>query len=120
MQPDLDRFHWLTLETQAGPSLSGDKAALVVSEAVKELCWRYPGLDIPQWRTQESHLELLVDMGRADEDVLRLVLHIKRALRDRLGEDLQWKWGYLETLGADPESREALLTAWPPSESKNT
>ena len=114
MQPDLDRLHSLTLETQSGPSLSGDKAALIVSDAVKELCRRYPGIRIPQWRSQGSHLELLVDMGRTDEDVLRLVLHIKRALRDRLGGDLQWKWGYLETLGADPESREALLAAWPP------
>jgi hypothetical protein len=58
-------------------------------------------------------LELLVDLGRTDEDILRLMLHIKRALRDRLGGDFQWKWGYLETLGADPENLDALRTTWP-------
>jgi hypothetical protein len=113
MRTDLDRLHALSLETQSGPSLSGEKAALVITDAVKELCWRYPGIRIPQWRSDGSHLELLVDMGRTDEDVLRLVLHIKRALRDRLEGELQWKWSYLEILGADPESRSALLAAWP-------
>jgi len=113
METDLDRFHSLVLETQTGPSLTGDQAALVVTDAIKELCGRYPGIHIPRWRSEGSHLELLIDMGRTDEDILRLVLHIKRALRDRLGGDLQWKWGYLETLGADPKSRDALYSSWP-------
>jgi REP element-mobilizing transposase RayT len=112
MTLDLDRFHSLRLETQSGPSLSGESPALVITDVLRELCSRYPGVRVPSWRAADDHLFLLLDMGRTDEDILRLVLHIKRTLRSRLGEDLQWKWSYRETLGADPEQRSEILSDW--------
>jgi hypothetical protein len=109
---DLDRLHALVLETQEGPSLSDGKAQAWIQEALRDLCTRYPGVRVPGWRSNGSFLELLVDLGRSDEDILRLVLHVKRVLRDRLGGPLQWKWGYLEMVGADPEAREKLYAVW--------
>jgi hypothetical protein len=116
---DLDRFHALVLSIQEGPSLSDDAHAPILQEALRELGARYPGVHVPCWFAREDSLSLLVDMGRADEDILRLVLHLKRVLRDRVGGGLQWRWSYEEIAGADKDQRERLLSMWPELRAEN-
>ena len=112
MLPDLDSLHSLTLETQTGESLATDASRKAVEEAVRSLVRAHPGARILQWRSQEHRLDLLLDLGRSDEDVLRMVLDLKRTIRNRLGGGLQWKWGYEDLIGADPGCTSQLKAAW--------
>jgi hypothetical protein len=112
MLPDLDSLHSLTLETQSGDSLAGETTRKAVEESIRSLINAHPGARILQWRSQDHRLELLLDLGRADEDILRMVLGLKRVLRNRLGGGLQWKWGYEDLLGADPENASKLKSVW--------
>lgn len=112
MTADLDRYHSITLESREGPSLATEEARALIPEALEDLRRRHPPVRVEGWRSEERRIDLLLDLGRSDEDLLRLTLHLKRVLRERLGRGLQWSWSNRELCGADPEQRAAILRAW--------
>lgn len=112
--PNLDNWVGLTMETDGGrPLLGGSLARKAVEDALTALPRLYPGLRIRGSRVTDSSVELLLDLGRSDEDIYRIVQSFKREVKARLKtQETLWTWEFSEVQGLHPEGQASLLAVW--------
>jgi hypothetical protein len=111
--PCFDPLSWITLEVDRGrPLLEGPLQRAVV-RALEEVPRLHPGLKLLAYKIHPSRVEFLLDLGRSDEDLSRLIQAFKRRVHSSTGlREPLWSWNFEEIQGADPEGREALQAAW--------
>jgi len=95
------------------PLLGVPLARKAVEDALTALPRLYPGLKIRESRATDSSVELLLDLGRSDEDIYRIVQSFKREVKARLKtQETLWTWEFTEVQGLHPEGQAALAAAW--------
>lgn len=92
-------LHRIVLHTAGRkPLLAGDLRQRA-EWAVRNLPARFPGLRLGPCRVEADGVELILDLGRLDEDVQRVVQSFKAevkglAKREGLPDGALWEWAY--------------------------
>lgn len=96
-----DSLHHITLYTTEGkPLLEGDLRPMV-EQCFKSLPGRYPGLKVVGQAVYPNRVEMVLDLQRLDEDLLRIIQSFKsevKGLAKKDGHSLHslWQWSYDE------------------------
>jgi len=103
-----DSLHHITLHTTEGkPLLEGDLPRMI-EQCFKSLPGRYPGLKVVRHAVYPNRVEMVLDLQRLDEDLLRIIQSFKsevKGLAKKDGYSLHslWQWSYDEREIHHPE-----------------
>lgn len=97
----LDNFHHITLYTNGQEPLLEGGLRRMVEQCFKTLPGRYPGLKLVRHQVYPNRVEMVLDLNRLDEDLLRIIQSFKsevKGLAKKEGHSLHslWQWSYKE------------------------
>jgi hypothetical protein len=101
MKRSSETLHHITLfTTEQKPLLEGSLRGMV-EQSFKNLPRRFPGLRVVRQAAYPNRVEMLLDLHRLDEDLLRIIQSFKsevKGLAKKEGYALQslWQWAYQE------------------------
>lgn len=70
-----------------------------LEQALRSLPGRYPGLKVVGSEVRADGMDLVLDLGRLDEDLQRVVQSFKneaKKLSKPQGDGVLWRWGFEE------------------------
>lgn len=93
-------YHIILHTTERKPLLEGNLRRMV-EQSFKSLPGRYPGLKLIRHWVYPNRVEMLLDLHRLDEDLLRIIQSFKsevKGLAKKEGPSLHtlWQWSYEE------------------------
>lgn len=96
-----DSLHHVTLHTTERKPLLEGNLCRMVEQCFKSLPGRYPGLKLLRHWVYSNRVEMLLDLHRLDEDLLRIIQSFKsevKGLAKKDGHSLHslWQWAYEE------------------------
>jgi hypothetical protein len=96
-----DSIHSLVIYTLGKKPLLGESLAPQAERSFKFLTGRFPGLKILSHAVHPDRVEMVLDLHRLDEDLVRIVQTLKteikaQARKDGYSEDYFWQWGFEE------------------------
>ena len=103
-----DSLYHITLHTTEGkPLLEGDLRRMV-GQCFKSLPGRYPGLKVLRQAVYPNRVEMVLDLQRLDEDLLRIIQSFKSEVKGLAKQDGHsfhslWQWSYDEREILNPE-----------------
>jgi len=103
-----DSLHHVTLRTTEGKPLLEGNLRRMVEQCFKSLPGRYPGLKVVRHSVYPDRVEMVLDLHRLDEDLLRIIQSFKsevKGLAKKDGHNLHslWQWSYDEREIQNPE-----------------
>lgn len=103
-----DSLYYVTLHTTEHKPLLEGNLRHIVEQAFKNLPGRYPGLKLVRHQAYPNRVEMLLDLHRLDEDLLRIVQSFKSevkglAKKEGYSHQALWQWSYEEREIRDPE-----------------
>jgi REP element-mobilizing transposase RayT len=96
-----DSSHHLVIYTAGRQPLLEGKVLSFVTHGLKALPRRFPGLRIPKHSVHPDRVEMVLDLHRLDEDLVRIVQTFKSEVRNLAKKDgftqhSLWQWTYEE------------------------
>jgi hypothetical protein len=93
--------HSLVIYTLGRKPLLSESLAAQAERSFKFLAGRFPGLKILSHTVLPDRVEMVLDLHRLDEDLVRIVQTLKAdikalARKDGYPEDYFWQWGFEE------------------------
>lgn len=91
--------HTLVLHTALNEPLLKGTAAALAEHCVRNLPKKYPGLKLIGFTIEPHRLEIVLDLQRLDEDLVRIERSFKSEMkvllrRKGLGSKNFWQWGF--------------------------
>ncbi len=96
-----DSLYYVTLYTTEHKPLLEGNLLRMVGQAFKNLPGRFPGLKLVRHLVYPNRVEMLLDLQRLDEDLLRIIQSFKSevkglAKKEGYSHQALWQWSYEE------------------------